>query len=646
MTEWEPMRALLIAYPAETAQFEQASDTFVGIARYASEHGEVWVLVDGSQAETIFKQKLAQGGVAADKIGTVIKFSRAPFDTHWLIDYGPLPLVDMTRDSYAFADFRYYHERTQDDAIPTLLGRQVTAFGERFPVTTYRLPLTLEGGTFQATSDGVCITSSRELYNMSCLAGSCRESILGLTLAELQAHSYAREMEGVLAAYVGCKDLIVTHSISDDGTGHIDMYLKVLDDALLLLGEYRPPFGNDYQRENAALMNDNAAFLEAYVKPGGGRFQVLRLPMPGHRMVSDFFGSYEVPFTYLNSTFFNGLNLWPAYTFGEWSASRAEAQAIWEEALPDMEHQWIDAEELSYQSGAIHCVTRTIPLKKAIPWVLDGDCQGGTCGGSEGGYAGSCELSGQTDLCWGPAWLCACNDCRTCPGSVPESPCGAIGWRGCCDAGDVLFCESSELRRLPCAGTGCGWDGEASYYSCGLEGADPSGQVSASCVCAPSCGDRGCGDDGCAGTCGTCSAGEQCVAGTCRSDCATCQPGEMGCHEAVSWRCVEGAPGCPSIAQVDCAASGLTCLAGDCVSSGGPEPALAEATTDKPRRCHWAASAMTWRTTQGVISRIKPVCSANGMNCIGGIMLLSGCRQRISASAAVIWCCARFSLGW
>lgn len=581
MVEWEPMRALVFAFPAATAQYSQASDTFVEIARHASSYGEVWVLVDGAQAETIFRDKLARAGVLGEGSGTSIKFLRTQLDTHWLIDYGPLPIIDVAAGTYAFADFRYYHRRPVDDAVPTLLGRAVTRLGEPLPVTTYRLPLTTEGGTFQATSDGVCFTGSRQIYNMSCLAGACRESILTLPLEDLQVHPFALEMRTILAGYVGCKELVVTHSITDDGTGHLDMYLKVLDDSRVLVGEYRRPFDNDFQEENAALLDDNAAFLEAFVKPDGTAFQVVRMPMPGHRAVQDIFDVYEVPFTYLNSTFFNGLNLWPAYRFSEWSASRDEAEAIWRQVLPDMEHVWIDSEELSYMSGAIHCVTRTVPRMKPRPWVEDGDCEGGVCGGAEGGYEGACTLAGATDLCWGPTWLCGCNDCRACPEDVAETPCGHIGWSGCCEDGDVVFCEDARVKRVPCAGTGCGWDGAAGYYDCGLSGEDPTRAHPISCACEPRCDGRTCGDDGCGGSCGTCPDGARCAAGTCRGDCAECTPGELGCEGAVAWRCVEGVDGCHDRERVDCADGGRTCSDGACVTvttpDADPDPAPAEA---------------------------------------------------------------------
>jgi len=573
MVEWEPMQALVFAFPSYALQYPGTYSTFVQVAKQASEVGEVWVVVDNAQAENGFKQRLLTAGVSADKLGTSIRFFRQPFDTYWFIDFGPLPLIDAATDTFAFADFRYYQERPLDDGIPTALGRNLPQLGAPSPVTTYRMPLSVEGGTFQATTTGVCITGSRQIYNMSCEAGVCRESILGLSLEALQTHQYTLEMKSILARYAGCKDLVVTHSISDDGTGHIDMYLKILDDHRVLIGDYKRPYANEYQRENHTLMNDNAAFLAAYVLPDGTHFEVKRMVMPGHRTIDDpWDGTMDVPFTYINSTFFNGLNLWPAYTFPEWVASRDAAAATWREIMPDMTHVWIDAEELSYQSGAIHCVTRTIPRKTAAVWVDDGACDGGSCSAPTDGYDGECTLSQTaTDLCFGPEWLCACNDCSRCPVVEEPRPCGSVTAQGCCAGGDVLYCERGALAKIPCGGAGCGWNAGQLVYGCGLSGEDPSGQVPAACACVPQCAGKTCGDDGCGGTCGTCAGDGVCVDGTCRDDCAACAPGEMGCDGGTSWLCVEGQGGCHAKQTVDCAGRGLVCEVGGCVSAPRPD---------------------------------------------------------------------------
>ncbi len=569
MVEWEPMRALVLAFPGEFLSDTNATGTIVGIIRHAHEVGQVWILVDSRQAQTGLSQRLVNAGVDADRIGDTIVFHQTRLDSIWIMDFSPLPIVDEADGTFAFADFRYYFDRPVDDGVPTRLGRLMPeAFGAEGAAITYRAPLDTEGGTLQATSDGICFTSSRQIFNMSCLdpdRNGCDESILSLDLPSLQAHRYTLEMKGVLGSYAGCRELVITHSVSDDGTGHLDMYFKLLDDDRILLGEYREPFENAFQQENAELMDENAAFLETWERPGGGSFTVERMIMPGHRVMQ---GYGQVPFTYLNATFFNGLNLWPATDFSEWRASRDEAQATWERVLPDMQHQWLDATNLSFYSGAIHCVTRTIPDKVVGAWIGEGECVSGSCDAPAGGYSGACEGDG-VDICFGPAWLCDCNDCEfNC-----QDPCEGVGYEGCCADGDVVSCENGRLVQYDCGRSGCGWNGWGGYYDCGESGPEPSGTFPMACAgCEPRCDGRTCGDDGCGGSCGECSGDIACVGGTCREDCFECEPGEIGCDGTVAWLCNAPVGGCKTHTRIDCADSGRMCEAGDCILPEQPEP--------------------------------------------------------------------------
>lgn len=572
MVEWEPMRAIVMSYPSYMLSSSNATATFVSIASHASEVGDVWFIVDGSQAESGLKSRIASAGVDQATLDSKIKFYRTDMDSVWFIDSGPLPIVDTATNTFAFADWRYYHERPLDDGVPTDLARNMSAFGYEPTATVYRLPLTIEGGTFQATTDGICFTSDRQVYNLSCYDGACDESLNDMDLATIQNHAYTLKMESVMAAYLGCKDLVITHSVTDDGTGHIDMYLKVLDDDRVLMGQYVAPYGNTYEQENAARLDANAAFLEAYVKPNGGGFTVPRIVMPGHRNSS--YGN--IPFTFINSTFFNGINLWPYSDYSAWDSKKAAAQATWDEVLPDYENIPVESTELSFYSGAIHCVTRTIPAVEATDWVADGTCAGDTCTAPEHGYDGECSPAGISEqVCWGPTWLCDCNDCENGCQDTP-SGCGNITYWGCCDQGTLYYCDNNEVYYQSCGGSSCGWDGTNEWYDCGKLGADPSGEHPIACdlECVPDCDGKTCGADGCGGTCGGCNTGETCVSGQCESTCAdaACTLGDGGCDGDTAWACVSSA-GCPTRSEIDCTATGKICDGGQCVVAPvEPEP--------------------------------------------------------------------------
>jgi hypothetical protein len=76
-------------------------------------------------------------------------------------------------------------------------------------------------------------------------------------------------------------------------------------------------------------------------------------------------------------------------------------------------------------------------------------------------------------------------------------------------------------------------------------------------VCTPQCQDKKCGDDGCGGKCGTCTDGQQCVAGACVTP--TCDPA-----------CGGETPVCNASQVCECDASSCTggkqCVAGACAT--------------------------------------------------------------------------------
>jgi MYXO-CTERM domain-containing protein len=257
--------------------------------------------------------------------------------------------------------------------------------------------------------------------------------------------------------------------------------------------------------------------------------------------------------------------------------------------LPDFEHIWIDSEELSFYSGAIHCITRTIPALSAKLWVDDGACAGGECAAPEGGYDGECRPNDVLyDVCWGPAWQCECNDCESGCTYVPGSTgaCGNVTFEGCCTGANVSYCENGQVGGGTCPGT-CGWDPGNGWYDCGFTGADPSGTHPRACAgtCTPSCGTKKCGDDGCGGSCGTCAAGTTCdAAGACVAPCTdACTEGEFGCDGSIAWICAKGVSGCTARIDDDCAAKSKVCDDGTCADMTTPgEDATSGGDTSAP----------------------------------------------------------------
>ena len=553
MREWEPMQAMIITYEDWPENNAEVRKMYVEMVKATVPVAEVWVVHPANSQKTQLLNELDTAGVDASKV----KFFQMPVQTIWHIDYGPLPLIDEEAGTYAFADFNYYHGRPQDDAVPTRLGQVLG-------VNTYRYETSYEGGNLQGDGQGGCYTTQRGLQQS------------GLSKADFdKGHK----------DYLACDNVHYLKDIWNDGTGHVDMFFKLVAHDKAVLGYYKDSLGDAKAQKD---MDDNEDLLKAIALADGKTMTVYRLPMPGLGFEAEAGGGLKpttTPFTYINSTLINGVNLWPIFSYEEWDESKAEALAVWKEALPEYEHIGIIADRVSLASGAIHCITRTVPAYAASKWIPDGTCEGGACAPAAGfeelGATNECQPD--DDVCFGPAWLCNCNSCsKGCAEPVDE--CGGFVFEGCC-MGDVLFwCEDgNSVKQQDCPAGTCGWDQENNYYGCQTSGGEsPNPETlpkECTASCEPKCNGKACGSDGCGGSCGTCSHLQNCNSqGQCVEKPVECTDecdslGERGCNAAGEpWLCTNNLDtGCNIKGSLGACSEGKVCNEGHCID-GPDEP--------------------------------------------------------------------------
>lgn len=480
MKEWEPMQANIIAYSDDLPYSPTFAKVMVDIVVGTLPYTKMWVVYHGQAAKADLISRLKNAGVTQTQIDQDITWYQSDLNAFWFIDYGPLPLVNTTDNTVAFGDFRYYPNRVKDDAIPTRLANQVGT-------VAYRAPFDYEGGNFQADGEKFCYFSER-VYMYTGM-------------------SYD-DVNDVMKDYFGCKQAVVLKDITNDGTGHIDMFFKLGDKHVAILGDYTVV----EDATNKQRMDDNQAILEnlVYDDTTDG-ITVYRMPMP-NAAYDDYWKEW-IPRTFINSTLITSadgskrVNLWPMYTVDK--DLEAQALAVWEQALPDYDHIGVVSDDISLASGAIHCVTRTIPALPLAKWVADGECESGKCEGP--GYDGACVPGGEeTPGCWGPKWACLCNDCGNATCQVADT-CG----NGTCEAAE-----------------GC--------FACAADCGCPDGQA-----CNPSA--NACVNDTCGN--GVCDAGENCT--LCLKDCGC--PNGQECSFGV---CTADA--CGGITDVGCCDDGKT----------------------------------------------------------------------------------------
>lgn len=496
--EWAAMSSMMLANPGGLPAAVQQS--MIDMIRASIDAIEFDVVVGSETVRANMLSALRGAGVTESLLTSRMRFLVYPSDSLWMADFGPFALV--RGGTMAFADFRYYPDRVTDDAFPTALG-------DFWGATTYRAPLDFEGGNLATDGEGTCYVSQ--------------------TLYWANADKAVARVDELMGQYLGCRQMVVLEPL-EDGTGHIDMFSKLVSKNVIVLGQATTA---DATPETVATLERNAAILEAVVLGDGSRLAVHRIPMPYQRD-----GVWR---TYTNATFANGVNLVP--TYAAHAAHQAEAMAAWAAAMPGWVHVPVESGEIITWGGAMHCISRTLPVATPTAWIPDGTCVEGTCGGVEGGYAGPCDTDGD---CTGPALVCDFNDCDI------GTPCGELTYEGCCAGDRVRYCEEGRVQVVACE-DGCGWS-DNGYYDCGGSGPDPGGAHPIECpdTCVPACAARACGDDGCGGSCGTCGSGATCLDGACVPDPVEPAPDAVDPLDAMEVPDVVESPDADPVADAAC----------------------------------------------------------------------------------------------
>ncbi len=608
LQEWEPMRDVWTTYsPGITSVLpvrRMMAQMVLHFVRDSNPKGKAHVIVGGATAAANFLTALDELGITAEE-KALVEMVTLPNQTIWHIDYGALPLVDKQNKTVSFTDFMYYPQRQTDDAIPTRLASEYYK-----DISVYRMPMSYEGGNFQADGMGNCMTSLRELKNTGFSEAKTRK---------------------LLKEYAGCDKLIIVKDVTDDGTGHIDMFFKWIDVDHVMIAKYDDDITLDYDGDgkletlpmpgatddykatfklNQQRMEDNVALFAGQTAPNGKPYQVSRLSMMTR--YKDSYG--DLPRTFINSTFFNGVNVYPSYATkscrdpagakcmtdsecgngGHCAAGKctlnalgstvcaadadcpadstcvnaaclnakqaqvkqicktnsqclggavclagecrdiapvtdgcdelmpcakglecvddplkialtAQVQKQWEAAMPTWKHVGLGADTIALWSGAVHCITRTIPDFPGQKSVADGLCLEGACHCAPGGTTQSCTDDSE---CWGPKWVCGCNQCAgVCPTGLckkssgkPLSVCNVDvdcasdttpTTAGACSTAcrDDIDCAADGTTVVPGA---CKIDAAQGCYGNAPDGKQPAGSAPTTCPNGP---DAGSGQD-------------------------------------------------------------------------------------------------------------------------------------------------------
>ena len=299
------------------------------LIKEVAEDDTAWVVVDNTSEQNSVSNTLSNANVNMDRV----VFQVIETNSVWIRDYGPWWIIEP-ENSLAIIDLVYNRPRPLDDTYPE------SAAGY-FDINYYGLGLIEAGGNMLLDGQGSVIVSN-VIFDGS---------------QGFDPNLTQDQLEQYFLDYFGVHKVIVTPHLINDGTGHIDMFVKLINDTTIIVGEYENQsagFSGNYD-----ICNQVANQLANETNGAGRPFNIVRMPMPPY--------NNGITYTYINSLIVNNKVLVPIYGFSNEFASDDSILALYETVMPGVEAVGFDCNQIIPANGAIHCIAMKVP---ALPETI------------------------------------------------------------------------------------------------------------------------------------------------------------------------------------------------------------------------------------------------------------------------------------
>ncbi|GAB4248875.1 MAG: agmatine deiminase family protein [Acidobacteriota bacterium] len=339
--EWHRHEATWLTWPTNPVtwpdgRLERVQAVYVDAIRTLIQGERVRILVDAPEEAELLRERLHRTGDI--ELGRVEIFIIPTVDA-WIRDYGPNFLLRQTERGWEKGANRWrfnawggkYPDLEGDDAVaPQIL--------EALGVPYFEPGIVLEGGSIEVNGAGLCLTTRQCLLNPN-----------------RNPHLDAREIERTLRDYLGVREVIWLEEgiAGDDTDGHVDDVARFVAPDLVVAA-YEP----DPADPNHAPLREVRRELRR--RQAAGYFRVLDLPMP--EPLWD--GDQRLPASYANFYIANRTVLVPCFGCRQDGA----ALGILRQVFPGREVVPIDARDLVYGLGAIHCLSQQEPAVPGGPF--------------------------------------------------------------------------------------------------------------------------------------------------------------------------------------------------------------------------------------------------------------------------------------
>lgn len=336
--EWEKQQGIMLCFPHNgkdwPGKYEAIQWAFVEFIKKVATYETVFLVVADEKIQSKVKYMLENAHANLANVDFIIhKTNRS-----WMRDSGPIIVKNGTKREalhFNFNGWAKYKNYQLDKFVPSKVASHL-----EIPLTqvTYNgKPVIVEGGAIDVNGKGTLLTSEECLMHP---AVQVRNP--GFTKADY---------ETVFKEFLGVTNVIwLGDGIAGDDThGHIDDLCRfVNEDTIITIIE------TDKTDANYKPLQDNLKRLQMAKLENGKSPIIVTLPMPKRIDFEDL----RLPASYANFLILNKCVLVPTFN----DVNDRKALNILSECFPDREVIGINAIDLIWGLGTLHCLSQQIPL--------------------------------------------------------------------------------------------------------------------------------------------------------------------------------------------------------------------------------------------------------------------------------------------
>lgn len=270
--------------------------------------------------------------------GQKVEIVCLPIDDTWLRDTGPTFIINK-QGSIAGVDWEFdawgeNRENIKDYQNDILLAQRLL---HHLHIPRYAAPFILEGGAIHVDGEGTLLTTEE------CLLGR-------------NAHLSRQDIEELLRQYLGVSKVIwLGQGLQDDETaGHIDNLACFVRPGVVLALSCHDPKDSNY-----AILQDNLHRLRQAKDAKGRHLEIIEIEQPAHREDTQ---GLRLALSYINFHLANGGVIVPIFR----EPTDQEALSTLTQVFPHHEIVPVEASDIVYGGGNIHCMTQQQPISLSV----------------------------------------------------------------------------------------------------------------------------------------------------------------------------------------------------------------------------------------------------------------------------------------